>query len=169
MYQAQCSVFLMHHLNTLRKSTRWLSYICCRCKTWNHGRKGVFLRSNINSRIWDSNPGMPDATLSSLFPVALRKVDLWGEPKGSGSWGFPILSWLNTMATLLLPLKNDKGVLSSHFYGLELADKLDNGVSFPSWYLYHCSLSSLEPWSFNNCSTVGVQEKVSIWRISEHA
>lgn len=112
---------------------------------------------------------MPDATLSSLFPVALRKVDLWGEPKGAGSWGFPILSWLNIMATLLFPLKNDKGVLNSHFYGIEVADKLDNSVSFPLWYLYHCSISSLEPWSFNNCSKIGVQKKVSIWRISEHA
>lgn len=41
-----------------------------------HGSKEIFLRSNISSRILESNPGVPDATPPRLFPVALRKVDL---------------------------------------------------------------------------------------------
>lgn len=36
--------------------------------------KGYVKGENIKSKIKDSNPGLPDPTLSSLFPVALREA-----------------------------------------------------------------------------------------------
>lgn len=36
--------------------------------------KGYIKGENINSKLQDSKPGLPDATLSSLFAVALREA-----------------------------------------------------------------------------------------------
>lgn len=138
LYQAYClCVYIISYW--LSKSTRWLSHICCRWEIWIQGCKGTFLRSNINSRIWDSNPVVPDAILLCFFPVALREVN----QRDQGSQGFPVLLRLTVVTTLLFPLKKDEGDLKSYFYGLEPADNFENGVYFPLWYLHHFNFSSL--------------------------